>query len=89
MDSLNVYEIYDSKAEAFHRPFFLANHNVAIRAFSAAAQDPQSEYGRFSADFTLFHIGSWSPHTGEWTPAEHKTNLGTALELSNIKELAK
>lgn len=74
------YQIYDSKAEAFIDPFFAPTNGSAIRSFTQAANDPNSDFGKFPGDFTLFHCGERDDATGRTTYLEAFENLGTALQ---------
>lgn len=77
---MKIYSIYDSKAEAYLPPFFSPNKATAIRSFQQAANDTTTQFHQHGGDYTLFEIGTWHEQTGELTPANTKTNLGTALE---------
>lgn len=78
---LDVFSVYDSKAEAFLQPFFCVNRGVAVRNFQAAAQDERHDFHRHAADFTLFRLGTWDQVTGEFEMAEVKESLGTAIQF--------
>lgn len=77
---MRIFSIYDSKAEAYIQPFFTHNKATAIRSFTQAAQDENSQFSQHAADYTLMQIGEWNETTGEIVADETKTNLGTALE---------
>lgn len=61
---MNIYTIYDSKAEYYLPPFFARTHNEAIRTFSQAVNDSQHHIGQNHSDFTLFFIGSYDETNG-------------------------
>lgn len=84
---MEIYAIFDSKAEAYLRPFFCPNNAVAIRSFSAAAQQEGSDFNKHAADYTLFHIGSFDEYHA--TLKDHtNTPLGTAIEyLANTAQV--
>lgn len=77
-----AYSIYDSKAEAYSRPFFAINKAMAIRSFQDIAADQQHPIGQHPEDYTLFEIGQWDDTTSE---LKNITNisLGCALEYQN------
>jgi len=85
MSNVQIFSVYDSKAEAFQRPFFMPTRGSAIRAFSEAVGDEKTDFCKFKADFTLFHIGEFDEIHGTIKPLEAKVSLGTALELSTAK----
>lgn len=61
---LRCYAIFDSKVEAYNTPFFQRTHGEAIRSFETAVSDPQSDFFKHSADFTLFHLGVFNDGSG-------------------------
>jgi hypothetical protein len=84
----NVYTIFDSKAEIFKSPFMAMNDAVALRMIEQAASDPNTDLGRYPADFTLFFIGTYQDHTGQYEMAEAKRHVADVITvvggLSNI-----
>lgn len=78
----NIYSIYDSKTGVFNTPFFAMNNATAIRTFSDAANDTQTNINRHPEDFSLFHIGTYDEESGEVSPANH-TNLGLATDYQH------
>ncbi len=82
-----IFCVFDSKAEAFLQPFFSVNRAVALRSFTQACQDSQSDFHRFAGDYTLFEIGEWSAAEGKLVEYEAKVNLGLASQyLLNSRE---
>lgn len=77
----NLYSIYDSKANYFGNPFTSVNHATAIRTFSQACEDPNSELNRHSIDFSLFFIGTYDDEVGV-VHSENHINLGLASAFS-------
>lgn len=62
---LNIYALFDSKALAFQRPFFVQTDGVAKRAIFESAQDRNSELHKYPTDYALFYIGEYDDQTGE------------------------
>ncbi len=81
-----IFCVFDSKAEAFLQPFFSVNRAVALRSFTQACQDGQSDFHRFAGDYSLFEIGDWSSEKGELVMYEAKVNLGLASQYLNVEE---
>lgn len=75
----NIYSVYDSKAEAFLPPFFAKTDGLAVRMFSAAANDQEHNFWRYAEDYTLFQIGTWDQTTGTLYASEANRTLGQAL----------
>lgn len=82
----NSYAIFDSKVGAFLTPFFLRSHGEAIRVFQTLANDPEHQFCKYAADFTLFCIGTFDDATGIIQSSVHE-NLGTALIFQRIRQM--
>lgn len=61
---MKVFAIYDSKACAYLLPFFSPNRAVAMRSFTRAVSDEQSDFHRFAGDYTLFELGEYDEDQG-------------------------
>lgn len=77
-----IYSIYDSKAEAYLRPFFSPSKGLALRSVLAALEDPNHDLAKYPGDFTLFELGVWDDATGLFEPHSAKLNLGVMLEIA-------
>lgn len=80
---LNIFSVYDSKAEAFIQPFFSQTIGTALRDFGRAANDAQHQFHQHAGDYTLFHLGSFDPNKADFTLLKAHANLGTALTFIN------
>lgn len=76
-----IFTIFDSKAEAFTKPFFMATVGTAIRAFSDALQDEKSDFARHSEDYTLFQIGEFDELKGVLTSLPSPRSIVSAVEI--------
>ncbi len=81
---LKMFVIYDSKANAYMQPWFLTTEQLAVRAFSDLANDPESNLNRHPDDYTLFTIGTFNDQTAKINWVEPKT-LGNALEYKSTQ----
>ncbi|WNK12827.1 MAG: nonstructural protein [Microvirus sp.] len=81
-----VFSVYDSVANVYAPPFYMASPNVAVRAFALAANTPDSKMAQHSADFTLFQLGEFDDAVGIHHPCEPHINLGLAASFK--KEIA-
>ena len=82
-----IYSIYDEKSEAFLQPFFMDTNGQAIRAIVDCLSDPQHNFSRHSADYTLFLIGQFDDQDA--TITVNKSSLGNLVEFksqTNIHE---
>mgnify|MGYP000547887757 CR=1 FL=1 len=84
---MKAYSIYDSKAEAFNQPFFAEKDGLAIRIFTDHVNNPESIWGKYPHDFTLFHVGHFDSESGSLEPEKTPRNLGMAIEFTNEKQL--
>lgn len=82
-----IFSVFDSKAKGWLPPFTAVNAAVAIRMFERAVNDGQSDFHRFSSDYSLFEIGLFSEDSGEVQGVEPKVNLGVAVEFLKNKEV--
>lgn len=78
---IEVFSVYDSKSKAFSQPFYSATVAVAIRNFTTACKDPNSQLAKHPEDFTLFHVGSFDDEIGRFMNLEHLANLGLASQF--------
>lgn len=79
-----VFAVYDSKARVFFRPFYCPIAEVAKRAFTTSANDPESQLCQFPADFTLFELGSFDDESGRFLQLEHHINHGQAANYKGV-----
>lgn len=79
---VNVYAVYDSKAQAYLQPWFCQNHNVAFRNMELALRNPQCPFKQFPADFTLFCIGEFDDLTGAITGHAAHESLGNMIQFA-------
>lgn len=78
---MNIYTVYDSKAEVYMQPFIATNDAVAQRIFQDAVNADGHHFNKFPGDFSLFGIGTFSEVTGQVTAAKAFTNLGLATQF--------
>lgn len=75
-----MFAIYDSKGEAFDKPFFMRTKGEAVRGWINLANDKETSIGRYPSDYTLFELADVDCINGVVIPHEAKISLGTALE---------
>jgi len=85
---MKIFSIYDSKAEAYLKPFFAVTRGVALRSFTTACQDESSDFHQYAGDYTLFEIGMFDERTGVLTPSDTHFSLGCAIEFLNVESAA-
>lgn len=78
---MNIYSIRDDKAEAFMQPFYSVTHLTAMRSVEQAANDPESQIGRYPQDFQLYHLGEFDETTGKCKLNDAPEHLISIFEL--------
>lgn len=78
---LKVFSVFDSKVGAYLTPFFSRSTGEAIRAFTQAANDSQTQFCKFAEDFTLFEIGEWDDQNSKFELLASHVSLGKAIEF--------
>lgn len=79
---IRLYTIFDSKTEAYLRPFYGMTNGEAERTFSDTVNDPGSMFNKHPSDFTLFEIGSYDDSNG-LVEAIPPHSLGNALNFKH------
>jgi len=76
-----LFAIYDSKAESFTNPVYLNSTGLAVRTFSDSVQDPESQFAKHPADYTLFELGTYDDQTAEFKLLSTPKSLFIAIEF--------
>lgn len=83
---MNIFAVYDKKAQAYAYPSFYHQKGQAIRAFEDAVNDPQSPFHKHPADFVLSHLGEWDDSTGIIKGFAVPQHLEEAINLKTAPE---
>lgn len=83
--SLIICTVYDSKAEAYLRPFFAQSKGAAIRSLTDTvnSQDDGNMVAMHPEDYSLFVVGSWDENTGLLEKSDGKSHLIDCIDLVN------
>ena len=79
-----VLTIFDTKAEAYLRPFFAQSSGSAIRSFMDEinnSKTPDAPLAMHPEDYVLFEIGSWDEKEGLLRLNESKKSLGCGIDF--------
>lgn len=76
---LKEFCIYDSKAEAALPKFLAPSTGLAVRMIEEATNNPEQQFHKHAADYTLFELGEFDCSTMK------TTNLPTPLNLGVLK----
>ncbi|QXP08426.1 MAG: nonstructural protein [Arizlama microvirus] len=88
--NVKIYNVYDSKAEAWGQPLFYDCRANALRSLGEcvnATSDQQNQIAKYPSDFTFFEVGEYDKWTGLITVYETKINLGLAIEYKKAENL--
>lgn len=81
---LKVFTVYDSKVGAHLQPFYARSTGEAIRSFSQAVMDTNTQFNKYPADFTLFEVGSWDDQSCVFDLNQTPVSLGLAIEFKEV-----
>lgn len=82
--NMTIFSIWDSKAEAFHLPWFTQNVQTGLRMFSDAVNDSGTQFNKHAGDYTLFEMGTFETTSGKFK--QHKTPINHGLAITFILE---
>lgn len=77
---LQIFSVYDLKAEQYNVPFYMNNTKAAERVFGDAANEEGHMFNKHPVDYCLFHIGEFDDDTGIIETFEVFKSLGMANE---------
>jgi len=83
---LQIFAVYDSKAQAYLPPFFLPQKGMATRIFQNTANDPKHQFGANPEDYCLFHIGEFDDESSLIVSKTPPESLGLAQEFKEAPE---
>jgi len=61
---VQIIAIFDSKAKVFSNPMFFPSVPVAVRSFTDAVREPDSQYRKHPEDYSLWHLGEFDDVDG-------------------------
>lgn len=76
-----IFVVHDSKAAAFGSPFHAENAATALRSFRYAANDRNTEIGKYPSDFSLYHLGNYDDHTAKYQLLDSPAHIAIAATL--------
>ncbi len=76
-----VFSVFDAAAEAFLPPVFFDTKGQMIRSFVDACNLEGHMFARHADDYTLFHIGFYTPDTGLLEALSPPNSMGNALQF--------
>lgn len=80
---LPLFTVYDSKAEAYLRPFMAQSNATALRSFGDAVSEDTSPMALHPEDYTLFVCGVFDELTGK-VEGQVPMSLANGLDVRRI-----
>lgn len=77
----DIFVVHDTKAGVFGQPFYAENISVAMRSFRYAANDKNTEIGKYPSDFNLYHLGNYDDATAKFQLQDSPVHLAIASSL--------
>lgn len=81
LSRMGMYTLYDGKAEAFMRPFFAENDDMARRAVMDAMGEEGHIFQKHPEDFSLYYLGNWDDVRGQVTGVFPAKAISSGIEL--------
>lgn len=83
MSKYVVVSVFDSAANGFGRPAFVAAVGAAMRGFSDEVNRSHEEnpMNRHPADFTLYELGTWDDADGRFELHDRPKSLVRAVDV--------
>lgn len=64
----HIFSVYDKAVNAYIQPFYARSKGEAIRSFTEAANDPQSNICKYATDMHLMYLGEFDDASGTFAP---------------------
>jgi hypothetical protein len=77
----SIFSVYDSKAEFYLFPMVFKSKGEAIRSFTAAASDKETNIGKYPEDFVLFEVGTFDDSNCKYILLDTPSPIGKAIEF--------
>lgn len=59
-----AFAVFDVKSKLFSNVHLLQSDGVAIRSFSTACENKDTEFNKFPEDYSLYRLGTFNIETG-------------------------
>lgn len=79
---MNLYSLYDLKAEFYMTPFVSRTDKTVLRDIFSLLSDPNTVLAQHPEDFVLYRLGVWSEVTGDFLSTDK-------VKISSIDSLVK
>lgn len=76
-----LISVRDAKAEFFSPPMLVRTRGEAIRSFSDAVNNPESQFHGHAEDYALFQLGTLDILTGVIIPCPQAVSIVTGFDV--------
>lgn len=83
---LNVFAVYDKKAQAYFNPCYFHYKGEALRGFEDQVTNVQSPLSKHPEDFALYRLGLFNVQTGDLQSCSKPEFVAEALDFRPLKE---
>ncbi|QCQ84714.1 nonstructural protein [Blackfly microvirus SF02] len=87
MAKVQIYSVFDGAVSAYIQPFYARTKGEAIRMFSQAVNDPQSQLAKHYLDYTMFYLGEFDDGSGLFLPVTVPQRVLAATECRDGEDL--
>lgn len=81
---MNIYSVYDKKAEAFMQPFYSTADGSAARSFMSAVADDKHQFCQYPEDYIMFRLGVFDDQTALLEMEESPRQITTGLDARRM-----
>jgi len=78
---MKIFSVYDSKINAFTKPFFCRTKGEAMRGFIDEVNRTDSMLNKHPGDYTLMELGEWDDVKGDVSNHKTNSNICNGLEV--------
>lgn len=79
---MQIFALYDTKIQAYNKPFAMRTTAEALRSFQDAVQQDQNIKSH-AEDYVLFELAEFDDSTGIITPLSCPHSLAVAIQFVN------
>ncbi|UDN67802.1 nonstructural protein [robinz microvirus RP_131] len=65
---LQMFTVYDAAVATYMPPFFCRSKGEALRSFGDACNSAESNFNKYSSDYTLFYVGEYDDAGADFYP---------------------
>lgn len=76
-----VFSVFDDAVKAFLPPFYAPTKGAAIRMFSDACTQSDSQFAKHAGDYALFALAEFDDSSGEFSPFAQPERVLNALQV--------